>query len=305
MILSTLQDRNLISSSYQEQVLATAEAELDRLLADFHSSPSRTGLSDIGAAAEVLVLGRDFPAAGALTAALADAASCWLRSGLLEDLFFFGDSGLAYHVALLSYLGQQRCEQLAAGLRDQNKETRLIERMFDDRLIGQSEMPVLMQQVISTYLTFCGIQADLQEPREWDLATSIDKRVLRARSDEYDLLVLIMAAQLLQLNHGCRQQKHKLFPQVLLVQAMRSCHLNWIPILALLCAVVFDQPPLRLEVSAVECLLVSLPSSELLPPPKGIGCDSAHIKRASRGLRLRSTIALALLIDHINGGSIS
>src|SRR5271156_5342160 len=142
MILSSSQDQNLVSSSYREKILATAEQELDRLLADFHASPSRTGLSDIGATAEVLLLGRGFRAARVLTAALADAASCWLSSGLLEDIFFFGDSGLAYHVALLSYLAQQECGQEGEpqlDKRDEEQRICIVQSMFDARLIGRNE----------------------------------------------------------------------------------------------------------------------------------------------------------------------
>lgn len=279
-------------TSYADQILATAQTELDRLLADFQSTPSCAGLFDIGGTAEILVLAQGLSTARILTSALANAASGWLRSGLLEDIFF-ARSGLGYHTALLCYVAWQGCGQ-------QDRELRVVERMFNARLIGRNESAILTQQVIGTYLSLCGIDVDLNKLGKRDLVTMIDKRVLRTRSDEYDLLVLIMGAQLLRLKSSfCLQRKPKLFPHVLLAQAIRSCNLNWIPVLAFLCAIVYGLPT-YLEVSATECLSTAVPlTAELLPPPKDIGYDSEYIQRATRGLRLRSTIALALYVDHL------
>src|SRR5207249_3213084 len=127
-----------------------------------------------------------------------------------------------------------------------------------------------------------------------NLSKMLDKRILRARSDEHDILTLLMCAQLLHLQPTAGHERPSLYPHVLLLEAMRSANANWFAVLAFLCARFFGIPaPLGNAVRMV--LSQHLPSAgQLLPLPAGSGLDSSYVERARRGLQLRSTVALLL-----------
>jgi hypothetical protein len=178
----------------------------------------------------------------------------------------------------------------------------VLKGLCEGGLLGRNEMPVLTQRLIAACLWRCGIRAELGSLGERDLAKMIDKRVLRARSDEYDLLVFIMCAQLLHLEPAAAHQRPSLYPQVLLVETIRSGDMNWLPVLAFLCARWFGLPA-YLRCAVRSAVLNHLPEyGELLPAPQSGSAESRHIERAGRGLRIRSTVALVSSL-HILGDS--
>ncbi len=273
------------SIDLSSDLLATCQVETTRLLDGFEAAPSRSGLFDVGAVAEIVALGGVVPGIERIRKPVCNAAARWLRSGILEE-FYFSRVELAYYTALLAYLAQRGETYSAADMS-------VIKRLCEGRLIGRSEMPVLTQRLIAAYLTRCGIDADFGDLGERDLARMIDKRVLRGRSDEYDILVVIMCAQLLHLEPQLARTRPSLYPQALLVQAIRSSNVNWLPVLAFLCANWFALEE-GLRSAALACMLQNLPArGELLPAPQAAVIDSEYIGRAGRGLRIRSTLALA------------
>jgi hypothetical protein len=268
------------------ELLSTCESEFAHLLADFDAEPTYSGTFDVATVAEVLVLGSGVPQTQALRQMASDSAAQWLASGVLEDLCF-SRVELTYATALLAFMAQtgaRHCETDMAGLK----------RLCEGRLIGRSEMPMLTQQLVGAYLSRCGVETDCGDLGRRDLATMIDKRLLRARSDEYDLLVVLMCAQLLRLGVCPPEAKPALYPEALLTQVVRSKNENWLPVLAFLCAQFFSMSDgLRRE--AVTQMRKSLPGpGKLLAAPESARMDSEYIERAGRGLRIRSTVALVL-----------
>ena len=256
-----------------------------RLLDGFDAAPTCSGLAQVGAVAEMVVLGDTVPGSEALREAVCDSAASWLRRGILEE-FCISRVELTYHAALLAFLAQRArayCPGDMAGLK----------RLCEGRLIGRGEMPVLTQTLTAAYLTRCGIDADFGDLGRRDLARMIDKRVLRPRSDEYDVLAVILYTQLVHLDPQSVHGRPALYPQALLVDAIRSANVNWLPVLTFLGTRSFAVDD-RLQRAAFQSILQSLPArGELLPAPPGAGIDSEYIGRAGRGLRIRSTIALA------------
>src|SRR5690242_13657493 len=163
------------STEIVSELLATCQMEFAKLLDAFESAPTRSGLFDIGAVAEVAVLGDGIPEAQGLRRMIADGAARCLRSGLLEELCF-ARVELTYHAALLAYLARTSASFTPTDLAT-------MKRLCEGRLIGRSEMPVLSQHLVAAYLTRCGVEADFGDLGDRDLATMIDKRVLRGRSD--------------------------------------------------------------------------------------------------------------------------
>lgn len=276
----------MFTETISTPILRLCQAEFQHLIEELETAPSRTAFFDVGAVAEVLVLTTGILEAEALTRVLRDAAAKWLKSGLLEDLLM-ARAEFAYHIALLSYLARS-----AASWSPSDME--VIGDLSKGRLIARNEIPVLRQHLITAYFSRCGLQADFGQLGRRNLAQLVDRRALRARSDEFDLLVLLMCAQLLQLEHNPEYQGPRTYPQVLLGQAMRAGNTNWLPVLTFLCGRFFGLPePLRR--AAFNILQESIPpEGQLLPAPPANQIDSEYIERTERGLRLRSTIALAL-----------
>jgi len=278
-----MQSTELIS-----QLFSTCFAESLRLLEGFEAAPTSASLFDVGAVAEMVVLGEAIPGSELLQQAICDAAARWLRSGILEDLCMLRMEVLS-HAALLAYLARRATDYSAADIA-------VIKRLCTGRLLGRSEMPVLTQQLTAAYFARCGIDSDFGDMGSRDLARIIDKRILRARSDEYDVMAVLLCAQLLQLEGHLICSRPTRYPRALLVQAIRTDNSNWVPVLAYACAHSFslDEP---LRGAALKYLLRNLPQpGELLPPPAGAGIDSEYIVQAGRGLRIRSTLALAFAL---------
>jgi hypothetical protein len=273
------------STEFVSDLFATCRAETARLMDGFGEAPTRSGLFDVGAVAEMVVLGDAVPGSERLREVVCDSAAGWLRRGILEE-FCFARVELAYYAALLAFLAQRGRTYSTADMAG-------LKRLCEGRLIGRGEMPVLTQKLTAAYLTGCGIDADFGDLGRRDLARMVDKRVLRPRSDEYDLLVVIMCAQLFRLEPHAPRSRPALYPRALLVQAIRSNNWNWLPVLSFLCADTFSLND-PLHDAAVRIIRLALPApGELLPAPPGAGIDSEYIGRAGRGLRIRSTIALA------------
>ena len=186
-------------TEYRSDLVVTCQAELGRLLSGFEAAPSSSGLFDIGAVAEIAVLGDGVPEIEPIRQILCDSAARWLRSGVLEDLCF-PRVELTYTAALLAYLAQ-RSRGFSPG------DMAVMKRLCEGGLIGRSEVPVLTQRLIAAYLTRCGIETDFGDLGRRDLMKMIDKRVLRVRSDEYDLLVVLMCAQLLRMEEQVQRPR--------------------------------------------------------------------------------------------------
>jgi hypothetical protein len=275
----------------ERTTLPLCQVGLERLIREFDSTPSRSAFYDIGAVSEVLILSNGIPAAEPMLQLLREASAQWLQSGLFEDLLI-ARAEFAYHIVLLCYLAQD-----APSWRPADME--VIRDLYNGGMIARSEMPMLRQRLITAYFAQCGLLTRSIQPENGDLARSIERRVLRARSDEFDLQVLLMCAQLLQLNSDEVQDLPRTYPQVLLVQAMRSENRNWVPVLTLMCSRFFGVGD-ALNRAALQSMRDFIPSpGQLLPTPPPSHLDSEYISRTERGLRLRSTIALGLTIDSI------
>ncbi|HYK00235.1 MAG TPA: hypothetical protein VE974_00670 [Thermoanaerobaculia bacterium] len=268
-------------------VLSTCYAQLARIIEEMEAAPSRTAFFDLGAAAEIVVLAPAGSDAESLRRLLAEAGARWLRSGLLEELVVTRVE-FAYHVALLSYLARG-----SQAWSPSDMET--IRTLAEGRLIVRSEIPVMRQLLINAYLSRSGVPVDVTASYRTNFAKVIDKRVLRARPyDEFDLHTLVMCAQLIQLQSHGGQLMPRVQPLAMLIETVRERNRNWAPVLAFLCTQFFGLPEMLRSGVAGALREIAPADGELLPPPPTGQTDSEHVERSERGLRLRSTIALAL-----------
>jgi hypothetical protein len=266
---------------------ALCAASIDRLLADFESQPDPKGFFDLGAAAEMLVLCGGIPSTKPLRDRLSTAALGWVRREFLDDAMF-AKAEYLYHSSLFCYLASQ-----AVGFEPEDLSHP--RRILQSGLAGRNELPVITLQLVSTCLAAAGIELGSNGAGTRNLRLVIDRRVLRPRTDEYDVLTLTMVAQIFKLGGLPSEQLPRLFPQALLVQALRQGHTNWIAPLTLLCGAVYGMPDWLRE-GATSALASSLANaSGLVPPPEGRLAENDYVQRAETGLRIRSSIALFAL----------
>ncbi|HET6233098.1 MAG TPA: hypothetical protein VFE05_23680 [Longimicrobiaceae bacterium] len=264
--------------------------EVDGLIEEMDRAPGQTAFYDLAAAAEVLALCGQYPSAAAMRARIAAAALGWLRAGLLDDTAFARLEFL-YPTSLLCWFASR-----APGFvpKDVGHTREIVAR----GLAGRSELPVLTSQLVASYLAACGIEpgADMLGTR--DLRLVLDKRVLRARSDDFDVLTLTLVAQLCAVSAQYRGRLPRMYPQALLVQAVRDGHANWVAVLTLLCATAYGMPDWLREGAARSLASHVDAARDLLPPPEASYADNDYVQRAEKGLRLRSSIAaFAVLHD--------
>jgi hypothetical protein len=273
-------------------LLRLCQDELQRIIKEMESAPSRTAFFDVGAVGEILVLASNIPEGEILRHLLADAASRWLKTGFLEDLLI-ARVEFTYHIALLCYLAETSTSW-------SQSDFEIIASLTDGRLVGRNEMPVVRQLLTDCYFSHGRVQASYGYLGGRSLAQFIDTRGVRARlSDEFDLLELIMCAQLMQIDRIFAQQMPRSYPQAQLVQAIRDRNENWLPVLTFLCWRYFGLPR-QLLAAVFSSLREFVPSEgQLLPPPLAGQTDTERIERSERGLRLRSTIALTLLLTSL------
>jgi len=271
-----------------EEMRALCIVEVAQLVAEFEEVPSRKGFYDLGATAEILAFGTPLESVRPLRATLAGAALRWLRSGQIEDVMFNRVEFL-YHAALLCHLASE-----APGYADDDATQ--VRRLLTSGLVGRSELPVVTMQVIADHLQSCDIHVDRDAVGARDLRVVLDRRVLRPRSDEYDVLTVIMVAQLCSRGNPHGYPLPRVFPHLMLVQAIRAGHVNWIPVLALLCTQVFGMPA-WLRRGARDAAASALANATgLLPTPETGLWENDLVKRADRGLRIRSSIATFALL---------
>ena len=277
-----------------ELLAAQLEEQLSTVLGDFEAAPSRAGLLELGTIAEVLVLGRDLPTGRRLASSVGAAAARWSQSGILESLCFT-EAQLTYHIALLLlFAGGQPRDVLQA--------------LCDRGLIGRSEWPLLTQLSVSAMFFQCGLETILPKAEHADLTVRLDKRCLRAKSNEYDLSLLLTVAQLIdlrrieQLRTLVPPGTPGMLPRLLLTQALRAGNWNWVAVLAFLCHRFFGLPEHLEHATRLALSRVDASPESLGLPPDDISRDTDYFERPVRGLRIRSGVGLALFIESIQQG---
>lgn len=270
------------------QRLELCSTALQQLIAEFNQKPDGEGLNDIGAVAEILVLAIDNKTASGLIEQLGSAALLWLKSGLLEEIFYT-HMDYGYHLSILCHLAS-RADGFA------NEDLTVIKTLIDNGMLLRGEVPVLTQYIITHHLVAAGITIDKPSFAQRDLSKMINKRVLRRRTDEHDVMVLTMIAQARK-NHGKELAgDFTLFTRVLLSQAIRSMDHNRTALLLFIYP--FLSPlPQWLKTSGINRLIQSNINCANFPSPINNQIDNDYVKRAKRGLRLRSLFCYTFVLS--------
>ncbi len=223
-----------------------------------------------------------------LRGGVAAAALGWTRSGLLANLLV-SRADYGYAVAMLLALASE-----AEGFECADVDE--LASLYAGRVIGFSELPILTLRAITFHLGTAGIAARRDDDPIINIRNLIDKRVLRTRTDEYDVISLMMAGQLLSTSGADKSSWPCIFPQMLLTKAIRERDINWIAILAVLAQQLYGAPEPLMRAS-VHLLTGIAENEDLLPMPSNKLLYSEFFERSDVGLRLRSTLSCLIFLE--------
>jgi len=261
--------------------------EVATLLHTFEERPTAGGLMDLTAIVELIQTLPELRCFANIRKMLAASALRWTRSGRLAGILI-SRADYGYAVAMLLALASEADGFLPADivpLRD----------LYNGKVIGFSELPILTLRSIAQQLATAKIATASKDTSPLNIRSLIDKRVLRTRTDEYDVITLMMASQLLPARSEHEMLWPRVFPNVMLVKALRAQDLNWTAILSLLAKYRFGAPEALLR--AARKLLAARSGSELLPAPHGTLLYSEFFERSDIGLRLRGTLARQAFLE--------
>ncbi|QAY78395.1 hypothetical protein [Sphingosinicella sp. BN140058] len=223
----------------------------------------------------------------AIRASIARSALDWTRSGLLANILV-SRTDYSYAIAMLLALASEADDFVPADVDE-------LANLYAGRVIGFSELPILTLRAIALHLGTAGVATHDADTLPVEIRKLIDKRALRTRTDEYDVITLMMAAQILSAQASETSAWPSIFPRLMLTKAIRDGDLNWIAVLALLAQQLYGAPEPLL--GAARSLLVGIAADDLLPMPARNVLYSEFFERSDVGLRLRSTIACLIFLQ--------
>ncbi|MDV6316268.1 hypothetical protein [Idiomarina sp. HP20-50] len=256
-----------------------------KIIKDFETLPSSETFFDLGTVLEVLILSKRKASIPEITDLATNAALKCLRNGLIENALYSSMDN-TYHCALFCHFASMDAEFTAIDMQ-------VIDSLLSKGLIARNELPVISQYSIKFHFSCAGSKSSTTALERRNLLTMIDKRLLRTRTDEYDLVVLIMLAQCSELLVDTLPDGFGKLNQVLLAQAIRSSDINRVSVL-LLVGCFLGVLPSYLRKSSESFLTLNNPNNKLMPLPTSGKIDNEYIKRASKGLKLRGAVAQAI-----------
>ena len=262
---------------------------IERLFTEFKSFPSTDCLLNISYVAEVLLIDPRLPILNDCVEIAASISAKWLEEEVLTELLF-SHNDLAYPVAVLVALAA--CHEGFLPSR-----TDKIAQLIHNRISLMSELPYLSTSAITAHLYTATITVEGGVISDNILRDMIDKRVLRSRSDEYDITALMHAASLIAYNQTPKARRPHLFSSALLVRALRTGDPNWVALLSYICCDVFPTNKLLLDTARQWLSGFQSENYDLLPAPQKHVLYPEFLDRPDIGLRLRSSIAFIAFLE--------
>lgn len=262
---------------------------MSRRLAEMDDAPEASILLEAAAVAEILAIAVNRPSLRAMQELMSRVTCRWLQCGLLEHALMSGAQNL-YPVSLLIQFATKdpafRHQDLA-----------VTRALVEAGIVGRTELPILTLALVAALLRYGDVDFNVPVYSLRGAQGTFDKRVMRARTDEYDVSTLLMVAQLAIASEAEAGDLPVVLPQIMLVQAMRAGHANWLAVLSLLHETVFavSEPVRAAGRAAVGDLVASL--DDLVPLPPIAALQNDYVERVPLGLRLRSSIACCAVLD--------
>lgn len=266
------------------------EIQLQALILEFEQSPLEEAFYNIGAVAEVAITDIDNQQLQGIVKQLVDSTFRWLKTGLLEDILF-SKMEYGYHAAIMCVFASKAPQFRADDLKT-------IETLITQGMLLRSESPVLTQFTVEQHFITAGIKLTSPSLGKRQLGKMINKRLLRSRTDEYDLAILCMLAQVKFNLDGNDVAECGYFAKALLVQAIRNKDHNRIAYLSFMCSKLSKLPHWLLT-GATTAFNTSQFDINNFPAPISNQIDSMFIQRAKKGMQLRSAICYALLLQKV------
>ncbi|WP_427454817.1 hypothetical protein [Litorimonas sp. WD9-15] len=266
-------------------LMAACDEVLSTLIADLDTAPTSKNLLGLGLISDLLVLDLSDTSLDKYRKRLGLAAHHWIESGLMEQMLMASAQNV-YHVSLMMYLAHRQ-----QSLKPETID--FLETGLRAGTIGRGEIPLLTLE--ATGLNFRGFGLDFWSQGQFaELEREkIDKRLLRARMDEYDVTGCFMIARLFLSNSDPAARKQAWnFPKIMLVQSLRNKDLNWTAALNYINVRAFPNSAKLTALSIPWTVQTYDPEKGLLPLPLEGRKQSQYSENTPLGIRLRSSLAL-------------
>lgn len=275
-----------MTNNSETVLLQQCSIKLQAFITEFEQSPLEEAFYNIGAVAEVIVTDIDNQYLDEITRLLSQASYRWLKSGLLDDILF-AKMEYGYHGAILC-LFASKAPQFNLG------DLNTINSLIANGMLLRNESPILTQFTVEQHFISAGINLPPPSLGQRQLSKMINKRLLRSRTDEYDLAILCMLVQTKHHLDSNEVAQCVNFANALLVQAIRNNDQNRVAYLSFIYSRLSILPDWLL-MSSLSAFKNSQLDMSNFPAPVSNQIDSIFIQRAKKGMQLRSAICYALL----------
>lgn len=244
---------------------------------------------DAGTLAEFLLCFPEDEVLKPFSKTLADAALRWLQEGVLERAYVHSAQNEQSAIMLFAL------SQESTGFRQENGA--ILKTLVDGGVIGRSEMPLSWNAVMRARLLTAGIKLASAFPSPLQLQNNLDRRLLRAHVDSYDLNSLLAVAQVAGLGIVKRSELPTRFATVFVLHAAANNHVGWLSLGALLGADYYGLPAPVLEMARDKAITLVGESDDLLPGPPDSDRIDDPARISGHGVRIRGTLAYLCLIE--------
>jgi hypothetical protein len=256
-------------------------------LNQLEATPAPDAFSDLGFVAETVLAAGDAPTLAPVAQPIATSVGAWVRSGLMQRILM-ANAEYHYHGAVLVHLAVKFQALPAAELAQ-------FSQLVRGKSFGCAELSSLTLLATTAHLAAIGVVAQPDRAVGW-VKPLIDKRVLRRRVDEHDVLALMQVVCLAQVGLLPDEAVPDVLPQVMLTQAAWARNVNWMATLALVVSRLGGgRDGLAWELRNL-LATASVPVGTLLPLPETRGADNGFVLRAELGIRLRASLAYCAML---------
>ncbi|MFN7397539.1 MAG: hypothetical protein ACK5SX_00415 [Sandaracinobacter sp.] len=265
--------------------------EVETIFTDFEALPSSDTLLNLSYVCEVLLINPSNPLLKGCCDQAAERSLEWLKAGLLTEVLF-SHAEHAYPIALLVALSR-RSDQFDIDY------LRTLADLVAHKIILMSELPYLSLSAIHALFGTDTVSINFEVLPSIALKSMIDKRVLRSRSDEYDVTSLMHAMSVVKHHQALPDQRPFVFATALLMRAIRNGDANWLAVLAYLCHEIFPCNQMVLAAAYRRLDQSSLSDEGIMPPPSKDVLYPEFLERSDRGLKLRSSLARSAFMESV------
>ncbi|GAC1659006.1 MAG: hypothetical protein NVS4B13_02920 [Candidatus Elarobacter sp.] len=274
-------------------LLGMLDARLAAILGDVERAQGDDALRTVTMIVETMLLAPDTSVLGPLRSRVVDFAAGWARRGVLSDLLFC-ESKQVYAVAALTYVASNHPDFDPGWIAP-------MRRLIASGHGFRTELPAVARLASAALFRRAGIPDGRTGNAIRDYGALLSRRLLRPRDDEFDVLTLVLVAQLRALGEIGRDAGVVHYCEGLIATGLRRDDDAWLPVAAFVARMFGRLDPY------LECVVHAHVSRRVdagvlfdEAKPRGV-TDDMMLRRSGNAIALRSAIAALLFLEDSSG----